>query len=183
MYQRDLGSHQCPIPDISEEVTDGKSPRRSPSPPVLSLCETMGALLLEAQATPLPPHAKDEESTGEDAQEEEAANNSGPDQEAPSSDVDTVDNDNSGPKGDQEPPPASAADAYKVAYMDDVFHGNVVEITGPADSNWTISDPPVYINPRCMTCGLEECVQEVECIAKYLKDLKEADKAEENKTQ
>ena len=70
-----------------------------------------------------------------------------------------------------------------VAYMDDVFHGNVVEITGPADNDWTISDPPVYINPRCVTCGLEECVQEVECKAKYLEDLKEADKAEENEVQ
>ena len=58
-----------------------------------------------------------------------------------------------------------------------------MEITGPADNDWTVNDPPVYINPRCVTRGLEECVQEVECIAKYLEDLKEADKAEDNEVQ
>ena len=69
---------------------------------------------------------KDEESAGEGAQEEEEVSNSGPDQDASPSEDDTVDNDDSGLEGDREPPPVSAAaDAYMVAYMDDVFHGNV----------------------------------------------------------
>ena len=60
---------------------------------------------------------------------------------------------------------------------------SVVEITGPADHEWTVSDPPVEINPRCVSCGLEECVNEVECVAKYLEDLKEADENENNEVQ
>ena len=69
----------------------------------------------------------------------------------------------------------NVANAGDAAQFIPVFDPAVVQVSGPEDKDWVISDPPVQIQSKCVACGKVECDEEVECVDKYLKMMEESD--------